>query len=477
MDARFGIESQFEIPLMTEANQDARESRGTRDGHIFSSRGRRMRSNDNQSQSNFTNWFPKGHRFQRSNGNHFHHGSSTQGMSAGVSQLFRRPHVCCQEGRCTENAIQPGSPIDSPSSTKNTGAVVTPVDENTSPVSTDPDRTTKPARFTSRFQHESRTEPETCFECTDGDNTRGSEPTPFWEKRLGLHLPLLSNGRPLEELLQLRNRNQFNPPRFQKPFSNGIRNGASRFVGRLPTFHAADHANQVNQENPASSNDIASPTSRRNFFTTDTPLQLESEINVEPTSSQKISPIRQALARRLMLRRGTGTENGFRRSHSWGSIGCQEKQVEESEQQKKDKEAEAIRRLQKNIQQLQSTLLEMEQKVSDRETELQNMKHETRSRMEKLYRQMDKLQLYQDVEYRQIADTVAENERNFTDLDRQMDYALAVLGSGRRSPGLGSHFKAIFTILKNRMWKASFKVLGIMISVYARVRDTLEDRN
>lgn len=473
MESRCASATQFEVPLVAEMNQDARDFRGNRDGHIFSIRSRRMRSNDNLTLSNFTNWFPKGHRFQRPNGNHFHQNSGTQGISIGVSQLFRRPHMFGQEAKSTENALQPGSPIESPLSGQSNGPDVTPVDENTSSMSTDPERLARPPRFTLRTQHEFRADPEMCFECSDADNIRGSEVTHFRERRLGLQLPLLSNGRPLEELLLLRNRNQMNSSRFQKPFSNGIRNGASRFAGRFPTFHSSDHTNQSNQENPGSSNENISPTSRKkNFFMLDTSFQPDSDESTGPNFHPKSSPIRQALARRLALRKGTGLESGLQRSRSWGSARLQQKPEEELGDRKRNENT--IRRL-KNIQQLKSTLFEMEHRVSDREAELQNMKHEMKNKMEKLFRRMDELQLYQDVEYRQFAYTVGENEKNFTDLDRQMDYALAVLGSGRRSPGLSGHFKAICSILKNRMWNASFKVLGIMISVYARVRDTLED--
>lgn len=474
MEWRYTSETQFEIPLATEMNQDAQDFRGNRDGHLFSIRGRRMRSNDNLPLSNFANWFPKGHRFQRPNGNHFHQNFGSQGISMGVSQFFRRPNMFGQEAKCTENALQPGSPIESPLSAQSNSSDVMPVDGNTSSASSDPERIVGQPRFTLRTQHEPRADSGMCFECSDIENVRGPEATHFREKRLGLQLPLLSNGRPLEDLLLLRNRNQINSSRFQKPFSNGIRNGASRFVGKLPTFHSSDHTNQSNQENPGSSNENISPTSRRrNFFTSDAPFQPDSDENTGCNIHPKSSPIRQALARRLALRKKAGLESELQRSRSWGSAGFQHKPEEELGDRKGNENT--IRRLKKNIQQLKSTLFEMEHRVSDRETELQNMKHEMKNRMETLFRRVDQLQLYQDVEYRRFAYTVGENERNFTELDRQMDYALAVLGSGRRSPGLSGHFKAIYNILKNRMWNASFKVLGIIISVYAQVRDAFED--
>lgn len=82
-----------------DGNRGFPKVRGTRDGHMFCLPGLRMRSNENQDLPNLTNLFLRGHRFHRSNGNHFHENSASQGISIPVPHLFRRPYVFCQESK------------------------------------------------------------------------------------------------------------------------------------------------------------------------------------------------------------------------------------------------------------------------------------------------------------------------------------------------------------------------------------------
>lgn len=460
----------FEFSKGEENRSEPRWSRRLRETNLFLVRGRHVRSNDIQTLPSLSNWLPK-HKFQRHNGFQPDQTTSPSSILAENSELCPSPN-----SKSSDIPTRLRFPTLSPSAGKSLRIFLAGNSENTSNPESNlsPDANVVQGSFCFNSKSQQSLFPNDQNKSNKSmewrQNTIREDSSPSKEAQCSIQPPVLQNWRNLEENLQERTHLPGFPSRHRSHYNETRSRFNSPEGNHLNSQSTEDVGTNVKHMNLALKNDVSRGVVQNSNIETGLSSSLSSrtEVNSLP---ERCTTGKQSMVRRGRIKGGIG----HRRTCSWGSGDARHRAIKFSLMHER-KQVE-IKELYYELRDLQLSLFNMEQKVFEYEHAMQHVSNQLKKTLSGLYNRVEGLRLVQDVEYTRVADMVIENQTNLSDLDRQMDYALTILGSGRRYHGLMGHFRGVSEILVNVLWELVFKTLGFAVSTCVWFKEAIGRRD